>query len=303
MMQSILTQFEAYLLTEKCVALHTFSAYKRDIGQFADFLVVHSIALENSTLDDLKLFLKQLKENDIGARSMARKISSLKVFFSWAYRRFGWKNHAAQLQFPKIEKRLPKYLSETEVERLLATAALDTTLLGKRNNVMVYLLYVTGLRVSELIGLSTSAISYEDGMLRVAGKGGKDRVVPLPEALFPLLREYIEGVRTKLIQGADAQEHTTDLLFPSMYAGKVRPTTRQTFWMVVRNICRKAGIERAVSPHQLRHSLATHLLKNGANLRSLQLLLGHEYLATVQIYTHVETGYLRTMYDKKHPRS
>lgn len=303
MMQSILTQFEAYLLTEKRVALHTFSAYKRDIVQFVDFLTSQQIALENSTADDIKLFLKHLKENAIGARSMARKISSLKVFFSWAHGRFGWHNNAADLVFPKIEKRLPKYLSETEVERLLSVAALDATPLGKRNNVMVYLLYVTGLRVSELISLSVSAISYDDGVLRLTGKGGKDRVVPLPEAIFPLLRDYIDGVRNKLVPGMNAHEHTNDLLFPSMYAGKVQPITRQTFWMVVRNLCRKAGIERAVSPHQLRHSLATHLLKNGANLRSLQLLLGHEYLATVQIYTHVETGYLRSMYDKKHPRS
>ena len=196
-----------------------------------------------------------------------------------------------QLTFPKIEKRLPNYLSEQEIEILLQMADRDTSTLGKRNKVMLYLLYVTGLRITELTTLKTSAIQWDTGFLHVEGKGGKQRMIPLPQPMrsLELLKEY-----------ADKQR---DYLFPIRYAGTIRPITRQAFWGILKQLWKKTGIAKSISPHQLRHSLATHLLKRGADLRSLQLLLGHENLSTVQIYTHVETSHLRTIYNKKHPRS
>ena len=164
---------------------------------------------------------------------------------------------------------------------------------------MLYLLYVTGLRITELVSLIISNIHFDTGILEVHGKGGKGRVIPLPTPTLDMIRAYLESVHKKFIE-AHGQ---TDYLFPTLYASAIKPITRQSFWQVLKDLCKKTTIQKAISPHTLRHSLATHLLKNGAHLRSLQMLLGHENISTVQIYTHVEVSYLRHVYDKKHPRS
>lgn len=297
-MKEQIEQFFTYLLTEKRVSNNTFAAYRTDILQFAQFLENNQIRLPDCDLRKIKEFLHVLKNENISATSMARKISSLKQFYSFANERWSIENYGQQLTFPKIDKKLPHYLSEQEVEQLLQSSLQDTSPVGVRNKTMLYLLYVTGLRITELTQLHTSSILWDSGFLQVEGKGGKQRMVPLPEAMRILLKEYLEKFHPTL-----SHSRKTNYLFPILYAGTIRPITRQAFWGILKQLCAKAKLPKAISPHQLRHSLATHLLKRGADLRSLQMLLGHENLSTVQIYTHVETSHLRKIYDKKHPRS
>lgn len=297
-MKEHIEQFFTYLLTEKRVSRNTFSAYKTDILQFAQFLENKQKQLVECSMQDLKEFLHILKKQNISPSSSARKISSLKHFFSFAASRWNIENHAEQLIFPKLHKKLPQYLSEQDIEKLLHACQQDTSPVGVRNKVMLYLLYVTGLRISELTQLVKSSVMWDTGFLQVEGKGGKQRMVPLPEAMRMLLREYLEKYHSTL-----SHSRKTEYLFPILYANTIRPITRQALWGILKQLCVKSGLPKSISPHHLRHSLATHLLKRGADLRSLQMLLGHENLSTVQIYTHVETSHLRTIYDKKHPRS
>ncbi len=293
-------KFEAYLLTERRVAQNTFSAYKKDIEQFFVYLEKKKIVLEKAELVDLKSFLVYLKELKLSARSMSRKISTLKVFYSWAQQYHGWQNYAHELIFPKLEKKLPSFLSEQEVEQLLQVADQDQTNIGTRNKMMLYLLYVSGMRISELVHLKITDVHFDTGFIAVHGKGGKDRMIPIPMPMLDLLKKYIYEVHKSFLKRTKKQ---TDYLFPIIYGKKVKPISRQSFWGILNKLWAATGNKRKISPHKLRHSLATHLLRRGADLRSLQMILGHENLSTVQIYTHVDTGYLRKIYDKKHPRS
>jgi integrase/recombinase XerD len=298
-MESVLNKFEAYLLTEKCCAMNTFHSYMKDIRQFTLFVANNNKVLNATDLATLKSFLHQLKKDGISARSIARKISSLKIFFKWAHQNLMWQDFTDDLVLPKIEKKLPNYLSQEEVQELLQAACNDTSENGKRNLVMLYLLYSTGVRITELTTLFISNINFDTECLTISGKGGKERIVPLPHIIISLLREYLNTFHKKFTEA----HGKTDILFPSIYAGKIKPISRQAFWAILKELCKKTTIKRVVSPHVLRHSLATHLLQKGAHLRSLQLLLGHQNLSTVEIYTHVDLSYLRTVYDKKHPRS
>ncbi|MEX0940681.1 MAG: tyrosine recombinase [Candidatus Babeliales bacterium] len=299
-MKSVLTQYEAYLLTQKRAAPNTCDAYKRDLEQAAYFLKEHEKDFENATHADLKLFLHQLVNLQLSARSRSRKLSSLKAFYAWAYEILGWENITTDLVFPKLEKRLPQYLTEQEIELLFETAQKDSSILGIRNHLMLCLLYVSGVRITEMIKLKIADIQFDSGFIKISGKGGRERLVPLPQGVFSLLRTYLDTTHKKLIS---LKNENIEYLFPIVYSGKVKPISRQSFWMILKQLCNQANIKRPVSPHTLRHSLATHLLKKGVNLRLLQMLLGHESIATVQIYTHIETDHLRKIYDEKHPRA
>lgn len=299
-MDAIITKFYTYLLTEKRVSANTLSSYKHDIVQFVNFLRKRQIDdWKLVTIRDLKDFLHHLKLLGLSARSMSRKISSLKLLFSYLQQNYDIHNYALELSFPKIDKKLPNYLSEEDVEQLLQSALQDKSDIGERNKVMLYLLYVSGMRISELINLKLSNIHFDTGFVAVQGKGGKGRMVPIPHPVLELLQAYIKSIHASFKRCG----RETEYLFPIYYAKKIKPISRQSFWIILKQLCKKAGINRSISPHTLRHSLATHMLKKGADLRSLQLLLGHETLATVHIYTHIETSYVRTVYDKKHPRS
>lgn len=298
-MEQILNNFEAYLLTEKHVAHNTYQAYMHDIIQCIEFAKSQGKQLDEIDKTTLKDFLISLKKNKISAQTVSRKISSLKLFFSWAHQKYAWQNVADELIFPKLDKRLPQYLSEEEVQQLLEVAHKDCSETGKRNLVMLYLLYSAGLRITELTTLTFSNFNTDTGVITLQGKGNKQRIVPLPHHIIVMVQEYKEKVHKKFTKLHGA----TDYLFPSIYAGVVKPISRQAYWNILKQLCAKTTIKRVVSPHVLRHSLATHLLKNGAHLRTLQILLGHENLSTVQIYTHVEMSHLRALYNKKHPRS
>ena len=299
--RAIVDRFNAYLLTEKRVAENTFGAYSRDIEQCIRFLYTQGVEPATVSVKDIKSFLHYLKKLNCSARTMSRKISSLKVFFSYLNQQYGFANVAEDLAFPKLEKRLPQYLSEDEVEKLFEVACRDKTPHGARNKVMLYLLYVSGMRITELTKLQLSDIHFDTGLIYVQGKGGKGRMVPIPEQVLTLLKGYIKTITELLV--SKKSRYKTEYLFPVCYGGKSKPISRQAFWIILKQLWAKTGIDRPISPHKLRHSIATHMLKHGADLRSLQMLLGHENLSTVQIYTHVETSYLRKIYDKKHPRS
>lgn len=291
--------FQQFLLTQKRVSANTFEAYCSDLAQFKEFLVSQKITI--LTLDSLcvKKYISYLVDSlHLSASSRARKISCLKAFFSFLHTHYNIPNLGLELIIPKLEKRLPHFLSEAEIDQLLRVADLDTTPIGIRNKIMLYMLYVTGMRISELTNLTTHAYQSDTGFLRVDGKGNKMREIPLPHSILDMLNEYVSNIRPKL-----CHELKSDYMFPILYGGSVRPITRQAFWVILKNLWLKTGITKNISPHQLRHSLATHLLKRGADLRSLQQILGHENVSTIQIYTHVETTHLRKIYDKKHPRS
>ena len=298
--KQIQTKFEAYLLTEQRVATNTFFSYKRDINQFVLFLDRNSIEFKAITSDKLKEFVHYLYGLKLSARSIARKISTLKTFFSYLTAHFDIKNSAKELHIPKIEKRLPTYLTQDEVTRVLTCSEKDRTPLGVRNSMMIYLLYASGMRVSELVNIKISDIHFDTNFISIEGKGGKQRMIPLPQSVMTLLHNYIQ-TQTK-ISSTDSSKHSS-YLFPILYGKKVKPISRQSCWAILKKICEQAGIKRVISPHQLRHSFATHMLEKGVDLRSLQVLLGHEEITTVEVYTHVETSQLRKIYDKKHPRS
>ncbi len=243
-----------------------------------------------------------LYDRKLSSRTIARKISALKALFLYLNSRHEIKNIAQELIVPKIKKSLPVYLSEQEIERLFDVAEQDSSALGLRNKIMLYVMYASGMRVTELTQLKIANFQFDASCVLVAGKGGKERLVPIPESILAMVKEYIRSTREAMIKKWRTAHHD-DYLFPILYGGRIKPISRQMFWVILKKLWASAGIEREISPHKLRHSFATHMLKKGANLRSLQILLGHENLATVQVYTHVEKSYARKVYDKKHPRS
>lgn len=298
-----LTKFIAYLLTERCLAQNTVDAYQRDLQQFVDYLALQSINMEHLDQLAIKDYLRFMHEQSLTDASRARKVSSLKTFLRYLHTHHQHKDRAALIAVPKVGKQLPHYLTMQEVEQLLQATQKDTSSNGCRNKMMVYLLYATGMRVSELVGLTLDALNDADWCIRATGKGSKQRLIPVNHDVMTMLVEYVQHTRAELITKDKQHNNECNWLFPVFYSGKLTTMTRQSFWKILNKLCLVAGITKKVSPHQLRHSLATHLLKNGADLRSLQMLLGHENIATVQIYTHVDTTFLRDVYDKKHPRS
>lgn len=304
-MRILFQKFKNYLITEKRVASNTVDAYSRDIEQFLQFLdkngTIESFA--DVTSQHIKDFLKQMRYNQgIGAKSSSRKLSALKTFANYLSKYHDYASFAQGVKFPQLPKHLPKHLTQEQIKTLLLTADCQKTVSGQRNKVMLCLLYACGVRVSELIVIKISDVNFEDRCLMVSGKGGKDRIVPLPEEIIQLLQSYLHHIHTRLL-GVGKQYFNTEFLFPALYGGKISHITRQSFWKIVKDIATQSGLMHAVSPHVLRHSLATHMLKRGANLRVLQTLLGHEKISTVQIYTHLETSHLREMYDKYHSRA
>ena len=262
----------------------------------------------------LRQYLKFLHDRGLRSGSVSRKISTFKSFYAFAAKNFGIVDLGKILIFPKLTQRLPKYLTEEETQQLLMTSAQDTTPKGVRNHVMLLLLYASGMRISELLALKFDQISFTTGFIQIFGKGNKERLVPVPTGVLVALRHYLDNVLPILctdkqndevqqtIVGYKTSVHTK-FVFVSRYRRTLIPLSRQAYWVYLKKLLRTAGITKDISPHTLRHSLASHLLKNGADLRSLQMLLGHANLSTVQIYTHLQDEEQRKEYDKHHPRS
>ena len=298
-----MASFETFLVSEKRISRNTFLAYQKDIVQILEFLDTQKIDLKNCSSKHLKQFLKVLKKQGLSSKTLSRKVSSMKIFFGFLADNHGFENHAQSLIFPKTDKSLPTYLTEDEVCRLLEATEQDTTYRGFRNKVMLYLLYSTGMRVTELVEMTIDRVHFDSGFVSVVGKGNKERMVPVPRKILDMISQYLDVIYEKLLPVKTLPQGHVNYLFPSCYQCKIKPLSRQLLWSIVKKTLYHSGITKNISPHSLRHSLATHLLKNGANIRSLQLLLGHEQLTTVQIYTHLENKQLREIYDAKHPRA
>ena len=271
---------------EKGLSEHSLESYRRDIRQLANLLQCQRYQLLE--------FLADRHQQGVGARSVARQLSAVKSFYRWLKREGRIEEDPALLiERPKTGRPLPKTLTEADVEALLAAPDVSTPL-GLRDRAMLELIYATGLRVTELVTLTQSQINPRQGLVRVIGKGDKERLVPLGEEALHWLARYLREARPLLL--GDNQE----LLFPSRRGTCM---TRQTFWHRIKQMAMVAGVEKKLSPHTLRHAFATHLLNHGADLRVVQLLLGHSDLSTTQIYTHVAQQRLQDLYQKHHPRS
>ncbi|APX91807.1 site-specific tyrosine recombinase XerD [Halomonas sp. 1513] len=282
------------LWLEQGASEHTLAAYRRDLSAWATCLAEHGESLLAPGSSRIAVWLEARRAAGYQLRSNARLVSSLRRFYRWALGEgLIERDPLAEVRLPRVQPNLPDTLDEEEVERLLAAPDTDTPL-GLRDRTMLEVLYAGGLRVSELVGLTVDAVNPRQGVVRVLGKGDKERLVPLGEEALVWVERYLRGGR-----GALMSDITRPPLFPGRHD---RCMTRQTFWHRIKAHARRAGIDKPLSPHTLRHAFATHLLNHGANLRVVQLLLGHSDLSTTQIYTHVAQARLETLHADHHPR-
>jgi len=290
--------FLHYLAAERRLAENTIKAYHSDLTYFFDYLVQEKIyEISQVTVGNVRGYLVRCRGRGVSSRSNARRVTTLRVFFRFLLAENLIKEDpTVVVDLPKLGRTLPKVLTVAEVTKLLASPAISSSneLLAIRNNSMLHLLYATGLRVSELVGLPVAGVNLSTGYLRVLGKGGKERFVPFGEYAKEKLEVYLSQARGRQLKG-----RTSDFLFVT---SRGRAMTRLRFWQIIQKMARAAGIEKKINPHVLRHSFATHLLENGADLRSVQLMLGHSDIATTQIYTHVDRGRLKLIHQRFHPR-
>lgn len=295
-MKNLLNEFINYIVVERRLAKNTVDAYYRDIKRFTNFFRLKSPEdLSFITRNDINNYLSDFRKEKLLASSQARHLVSIKMFFRFLVNEsLIEKNPTENIESPSLTRRLPETLSFEDVEKLLKEP--DTSYpLGLRDSAMIELLYATGVRVSELISLTINDINLEVGYIISMGKGFKQRIIPLGEEASLRLKNYLETSRPLLIKGKDINE-----LFVNRRGYKM---TRQGFWKIIKKYAKAAGIAKEVSPHSLRHSFATHLLEGGADLRSVQKMLGHADISTTQIYTHIIKERLRIIYDKYHPRA
>jgi len=292
----VLDRFADGLWLADGLARNTLEAYRRDIAQFARWLETArgKAAVEADPADLQRHLAWQVESRHAKPRTTSRLVSSLKRFFRFAVREgLRADDPSADLDSPKLPRSLPKSLSEDEVEALLAAPDVSTAQ-GVRDRAMLETLYASGLRVSELVTLKSVQVSLDTGVIRVLGKGSKERLTPLGEEAIAWIERYRREARPELL-GA----RKSDALFVTARGGAM---TRQAFWALVKRHARRAGVRHPISPHTLRHAFATHLINHGADLRVVQLLLGHADISTTQIYTHVARERLKALHRKHHPR-
>ena len=290
--QSLIDGFCDLLWLEDGLAANTLQSYRRDLSQFAVWLTEKS--LNAVTQADLESYVQYRYRRRVSPRSTARQISALKRFYRLALRDGGIaQDPTVKLDTPKLPRGLPKSMSEAEVEALLA-APLGDEPLAVRDRAMLEMLYASGLRVSELVGLQLRSVNVDMGVVQVMGKGSKERLVPLGEVAIESMLCYLQQARVQLLHG-----RVSEALFVTQ---RGEGMTRQAFWYLIKRRARQAGLLKLPSPHVMRHAFATHLLNHGADLRVVQLLLGHADVATTQIYTHVARERLKQLHAKHHPR-
>ena len=283
------------LWLEAGLSENTLQAYRADLERYASFLETREVGLYAATREHLQDYLGERFRDGARSATAARLLSTLRRFYGyWVREGVIQRDPTENVQSPKLPRGLPRSLTETQVENLLAGASPDT-LLGCRDKAMLETLYASGLRVSELVGLQMSEMDVVSGVLRIVGKGNKERLVPLGDAAVSAVATYLREARPQILG-----DHRDDAVFVTRRGG---PMTRQAFWQLIKRYALKAGIDsRSLSPHTLRHAFATHLLNNGADLRSVQMLLGHADLSTTQIYTHVARERLKQLHAAHHPR-
>lgn len=279
---------------ERGLSENTLAAYRADLTALSRWLNSRSTPILSTTRADIQDFIAYRVQAGARPRSTARQLSSFRRFFRHLVRENLVKEDpTAHIAMPKIGRSLPKSLTEEEVESLLSAPVIADPL-GSRDRTMLELLYATGLRVSELVNLRTAQVNLNQGVIRILGKGNRERLIPLGEEAVRWIGEFTRGARGEILL-----ERQTDYLFPTRRGDRM---TRQAFWHIIKRYARKAGIAKELSPHTLRHAFATHLLNHGADLRVVQMLLGHSDLSTTQIYTHVARERMKELHSQHHPR-
>jgi integrase/recombinase XerD len=283
------------LRVEKGLSDNTIQAYRRDMVKFAAYAASHKLSTKGIQRGDVVDFLASLYRKGLDSRSVARHLVTIRHFFRFSLMEgYVQDDPAATIESPRFRQSLPSFLSLEEVDRLLAQP--DTSaIVGLRDRAMIELMYSCGLRVSELCGLRVADLQPESGCLRCVGKGNKERLVPVGRQALEAVQRYLRGSRPKLLR-----EGSSPYLFLNQKGGKM---DRITYWKTLGQYGRKAGLRKALTPHMLRHSFATHLLDRGADLRSVQMMLGHSDISTTQIYTHVVEERLKQVYKAHHPRA
>jgi integrase/recombinase XerD len=299
-LQTVISEYLAYLSIEKGVSVHTAQAYARDLEQYREFLISKSITVGSAiTRQDILDYIAMMRTRGLMATSIERKLSAVKTFHAFAYKEdIIDHNPATKLPRMKSPQLLPSVLSVTQMESIFAVLQADDTPSGLRSRALFEVLYGCGLRVSELCTLDIIDLDFEGASIRVTGKGSKQRIVPLGSIASTVLTAYLEQGRNHL--------HTTRSL-PAITSAvfltnRGRRMYRESAYRIIRSVSEQAGLE-GIHPHTLRHSYATHMLEGGADLRSLQEMLGHADLSTTQIYTHVDQGHIREEYLGHHPRA
>jgi integrase/recombinase XerD len=287
--------FLSHLRVERGLASNTIEAYFRDLEKFRRYLQQSGLDFASAGPNGIRSFLLWLEKQSLDSRTVARQMVSVRGLYRYLRREaLIEKNPTENLESPRVWKVLPKYLSQEETEKLLAQPTSDDAL-GLRDRAMMEMLYAAGLRVSELVTLRVADLNIESGYVRTIGKGNKQRIVPVGRAAITALQEYGANSRPQLLGG-----RPSPYLFVNRRGGRL---TRQGVWFLLSRYGKLAGIRKPITPHLLRHSFATHMLARGADLRSLQMMLGHSDISTTQIYTHVATARLKEIYQRHHPRA
>lgn len=298
-MEHELSDFLHYLTVERNLAHNTIISYERDLKKYAHYLRQVEQLGAWGEVERLHIlhFLKFLSEQGQSARTIARHLASIRSFHQFLLReKIVSQDPTVHMETPQFERTLPKVLSVEEVEALLSAPQTNTPF-GLRDKAMLELLYATGMRVSELVQLNLADVHLTMGFVRCYGKGRKERIVPIGRMAIEALVRYLEHGRPQLV---NPRKRATEALFLNHYGQRL---TRQGFWKILKRLAKEAGIEKELTPHTLRHSFATHLLENGADLRAVQELLGHADISTTQMYTHVTKTRLKDVYKQYHPRA
>ena len=294
-MRDLLNRYLNHLLIEKGAAGNTLEAYGRDLNRYASFLEQRGIDNPRFVVPETVVeFLVQIKGEGLSANSMNRALAALRGYYKFLLQeKVVDQSPLANIELAKVWMRLPDTVSKEEMNLILSQPGEETPK-AQRDSAMLELLYATGLRVSELAGLTMNSINWQVGFLTVMGKCGKERVVPIGKTAYDSVRRYVDEARPKLVKS-----RTTDVLFLNRFGGAF---TRQGLWKIIIHYVRKAGLQKNVHPHTFRHSFASHLLEGGADLRAVQVMLGHSDISTTQIYTHVTRDHLTQIHRKYHPR-
>ena len=293
-MERQLKQFFEFLENEKKLSENTLQSYKRDLKQFRKFVESYSLHYNKVSEDDINLYIKELQESGKKASSISRAIASIRSFYQYVLKKKKIKRDpTANVKSPKIEKRVPSVLTSQEVELLLDQPK-DVDLKGTRDKAMLEFAYATGMRVTEIISLNIEDVNLEEGYV-TCSSGNKQRTIPLGNMALKALKEYIEDARDIMIK--DEEEKA---LFVNVNGGRL---TRQGFWKIIKYYKEQAHITKDITPHVLRHSFATHLLQNGADLKAIQTMLGHSDISSTQVYMQFQDGGLKDIYKKAHPRA
>lgn len=288
--------FIHYLAIEKGLSDNTLHSYQLDLKSFSHFLKKRSIKqITDINRHHITAYLLFLRQEGKAAATMARHMAAIKSFFHFLLQeKIVAQDPTCNLETPRLPKNMPRVLSREQVDLLLEQPQIGNPP-GMRDKAMLELIYATGLRVSELINLNIQDVNLELGYLRCIGKGSKERIVPVGSLAQDAIREYLDRSRLKLLK-----KNKDDALFLNQRGNRI---TRQGFWKILKQYVKQAGINTVITPHTLRHSVATHMLENGADLRTVQELLGHEDITTTQIYTHLTNSHLKEVYDSCHPRA